>query len=91
MNSTYINIPEDADKRIVSNNFERRIINGNFVTLDKIFKGIVSDGKTRVINSFGVQLTGHAGLFFFSTAGDMAKLAMALMEEKVLSIESLKK
>ena len=89
MNSTYINIPEDADKRIVSNNFERRIINGNFVTLDKIFKGIVSDGKTRVINSFGVQLTGHAGLF--STAGDMAKLAIALMEEKVLSIENLKK
>lgn len=89
MNSTYINIPEDAAKRIVSNNFERRIINGNFVTLDKIFKGVVSDGKTRAINSFGVQLTGHAGLF--STAGDMAKLAMALMEEKVLSIENLKK
>ena len=89
MNSTCINIPEDAAKRIVSNNFERRIINGSYVTLDKIFKGVVSDGKTRAINSFGVQLTGHAGLF--STAGDMAKLAMALMEEKVLSIESLKK
>ncbi len=89
MNSTYINIPEDAAKRIVSNNFERRIIDGNFVTLDKIFKGVISDGKTRAINSFGIQLTGHAGLF--STAGDMAKLAIALMEEKVLSIENLKK
>ena len=89
MNSTYINIPEDAAKRIVSNNFERRIIDGKFVTLDKIFKGVISDGKTRAINSFGIQLTGHAGLF--STAGDMAKLAIALMEEKVLSIENLKK
>ena len=89
MNSTYINIPEDAAKRIVSNNFERRIINGDYITFDKIFKGVVNDGKTRAINSFGIQLTGHAGLF--STAGDMAKLAIALMEEKVLSIENLKK
>ena len=42
-----------------------------------------------LVISDGIQDTGHAGLF--STAGDMAKLAIALMEEKVLSIENLKK
>jgi CubicO group peptidase (beta-lactamase class C family) len=82
MTDTLIDFPNEKLERTVSNNFERRIVNGNYIVLNDVKKGIVSDGKARKINQFKKQLHGHAGMF--STVNDMVKLTQALMRGDVV-------
>lgn len=86
MHNTHFIVKDHS--KVVSNNFERRIIDGNYIVNDSIRKGIVNDGKARKINEFKKQLSGHAGLF--STADDIAKFAQALLKEELLSKELIK-
>ncbi len=87
MQDTVIEVlPKDLS-RTVSNNFERRIQNSDYIVLYNIKKGIVNDGKARNINQFKVQLHGHAGMF--STVDDMSKLAQALMQGKIIDAKWL--
>lgn len=74
--------------KVVSNNFERRVIDSNYIINDSVKKGVVNDGKARKINEFEKQLCGHAGLF--STAEDISKFAQAILKEQILSKEMIR-
>lgn len=71
----------------VSNNYERRIINGKYIVIKDIARGSINDGKARKLNSFKVQLHGHAGLF--STVDDMSCLVRNLMQGNIISLQLL--
>lgn len=83
MHDTYMNIPDECLQRVVSNNYERRIVNGEYIVINDIYKGIVSDGKSRKLNMYSKEIYGHAGIF--TTAGDMGKLISCFLEGKIIS------
>lgn len=85
MHDTCIEIKKDDFYRTVSNNFERRIINGNFILIEDIFKGIVNDGKARLLNKEVKQMHGHAGIF--STVPDMILFCQKFITGELLSID----
>lgn len=87
MTDTFTEIPEELYDRVVSNNYERRVLNGNYVEIDEIGKGSVNDGKARRLNASGVEAYGHAGLF--STSRDLEKLVHCFMNEKIIGKESM--
>ncbi len=82
MNDTVLDIKTQDMNRVVSNNFERRIRDGEYITFTDITRGVVNDGKARKLEQWNRQLYGHAGLF--STALDMGKFAQGLIGGKIL-------
>lgn len=87
MNDTTIYREAADDGAFVSNNYERRIINGKYIVITDIAKGSINDGKARSLNNFKVQLHGHAGLF--STVDDMSLLVRNLMQGNIISLQLL--
>lgn len=85
MNDTCVEIKEENLFRTVSNNFERRIINDNFILIDDIFKGIVNDGKARLLNKKNKQMHGHTGIF--STVLDMISFCQKFINGELLPID----
>jgi len=85
MHDTYLKIPKDKINQTMSNNFERRIINGKMVVFDDIDTGVCNDGKARIFN--GEKFAGHAGLF--SSVDDMRKLCIHFLEGNLLNKESM--
>jgi CubicO group peptidase (beta-lactamase class C family) len=80
---TYTAPPAGLLPAFVDYNYGRRIINGCFTTDTGAFPGVPHDPKARLLCGGGLDLCGHAGLF--STAGDMALLAVGLLEGRLLS------
>ncbi len=77
------NISVEDNKYVVSNNFEKKIIDNCMNCIDDICRGLVNDEKARKINQFAVQLHGHAGIF--STVGDMRKLVESIMQGRLIN------
>lgn len=88
MNDTFVELNEKDRARMVSNNFERRIIGNDFIVDKEIFIGNINDKKARKLNKSKRQLHGHAGMF--STAIDMAKLVQGLLNGKIVDKRWLK-
>jgi CubicO group peptidase (beta-lactamase class C family) len=83
MKHTYIKIPQKQMKNVVSNNFERRIINGEYRIISDIEKGLVSDEKSRNLNKNSVEMYGHAGIF--STADDIHLLIKEFLGGNIIN------
>lgn len=82
MVDTVIDIAAENMSRVVSNNFERRVKDTQYIVMSDVPKGAVNDGKARKLEQWKRQLYGHAGIF--STGVDMAKFAKELMSGKIL-------
>lgn len=85
MLDTVVDVNEKDLSRTVSNNFERRIINGHYVEINNIFKGVVNDGKARFLNKKWKQMWGHSGLF--STSKDIISFCQNFILGNLLSID----
>lgn len=83
MIDTYIDIPESELHRTASNNFERKIIDDEYIFNGNVYKGVVHDPKARVLSTLKRQLHGHAGLF--STIYDVAKFAQAFIDSRIIN------
>jgi CubicO group peptidase (beta-lactamase class C family) len=84
MKHTYINVPAEQRRNVVSNNFERRIVNGEYRTFEDIEKGTVSDEKSKWLNTFSQEMYGHAGIF--STADDMYLLIKEFLKGNIINM-----
>lgn len=69
-------------QRIVSNNYERKIIQNKYRCDYFTSKGICHDIKARILNDGEENFSGHAGVF--STADDMARFAQGIVSGKIL-------
>lgn len=88
MNSTYLNVPSWELHRVANENFNTVVYkNGIFETNVNNQPGTVHDPKAKAIGHSEGIAPGHAG--FFSSKDDMIKFASSLMNEKILSKETL--
>lgn len=87
MKDTFAEIPQSALSRTVNYNYERRMPGGVFSVDTNCPSGVVHDPKARILSRNGASLCGHAGLF--STVPDMALLARGLLQNEILSRETL--
>ncbi len=86
MTHSFSCVPEALIPRAVCYNYERRIVDGAYWMDASCEKGVVHDPKARILDS-ARDLCGHAGLF--STLPDMTRFARGLLENTVLSRDSL--
>lgn len=89
MEDTVFEIASEKMNRVVSNNFERKLINESYLVERDVLRGVVHDGKARKLEQWERKLYGHAGLF--STGEDMSKLAQGLITGKILDFHWLEK
>ncbi len=82
MKDSSYGVPEEKCHRAISNNYEKRIIRGKYITFDQTFPGIINDPKAR---TFPRDAQGHAGVF--STAKDMMNLGKSLIRGEVLPLK----
>lgn len=87
MNHTYCNVPEECREKCMNNNYERKIINGQYSYDCSTEKGVCHDTKARILKRNDCSLQGHAGLF--STVEDMAKFAQCLIKERIITKGSM--
>lgn len=89
MEDTVFEIASEKMNRVVSNNFERKLIDERYLVERDVLRGVVHDGKARKLEQWERKLYGHAGLF--STGEDMSKLAQGLITGKILDLHWLEK
>ena len=89
MRETWAGVPEDRKKDCLIYGPEYRIEGEKKIRREAPARGIPHDPKAGLLQGDSGDLCGHAGLF--STLGDMEKLAQALLAERILKKESLKK
>lgn len=85
MNDTSVEISDKDLCRTVSNNFERRIINNQFIIRTNVEKGKIHDEKAYVLNKDINQMCGHSGIF--STAIDMGNFCQKFIKGELLPFE----
>ena len=86
MVDTHVLVPEQKIHRVVSNNFDSKVLNnGEIITNIQNVPGIVYDSKAQVMGQNLGNLSGHAGLF--STVSDMTTLLKKINAGDVLSEE----
>lgn len=83
----FTDIPKHQIHKAVNNNFERKIVSGNYICDTKTMLGSVHDPKARVLAPDRKNLCGHSGLF--ATAIGMAKLSAAVLNGKIISLSAL--
>ena len=88
MSETFAAVPSERLPDCACYDLEHRIEKGRMILNTGILPGMPHDPKARKLSPHGESLCGHAGLF--STAGDLTKFCRAVLEEKILSAESLK-
>lgn len=88
MTETWAKVPEDRLKDCIRYDGEYRIEKGRRIHRTDPEPGIPHDRKAAVLQAGGEDLCGHAGLF--STAEDMARFCRAVLEERIVSGESLR-
>ena len=88
MAETWSKVPERRLKDCQVYDPEYRIMNGQRTERTGLVPGVPHDPKAAVIQAGTEDLCGHAGLF--STAADMARFCRAVLEEKIVSRESLR-
>lgn len=88
MGETFARVPDDRLSDCLDYNYEHHIIDGAYILLDDRHPGLPHDPKARLLSAAGGGAPcGHAGLF--STAGDMARFAQALLGGELLSRHSV--
>lgn len=88
MNDTFLNVPYYKLDRIANENYSTIITqDGSAITRYDNVPGTVHDPKANAIGQKEGVAPGHAG--FFSTKDDMIKLAEALINEELISKNSL--
>ncbi len=88
MRNTWAKVPADRLADCQSYDREHRIENGAYILREGLKKGIPHDPKAAVMQGDSGDLCGHAGLF--STAEDMIRFCRAVLEEKIVTRESLR-
>ena len=89
MNETWAKVPEPRRRECLLYGPEYRIERENWICRPAPERGIPHDPKALILQGNGEDLCGHAGLF--STLNDMEKLAQSLLEERILSRESMQR
>ena len=89
MGETWALVPEERVADCLRYDPEFRIMNGKRIRRTGLKPGVPHDPKAAVIQAGTEDLCGHAGLF--STAEDMTRFCKAVLEEKIVSGESLRK
>lgn len=88
MYDTHLNVPETKKNRVANENYSTIIdANGRAITRFDNYPGTTYDAKSLAIGHQEGIAPGHAG--YFSTKKDMLLLADALINNKLLSQESL--
>ena len=88
MNDTFLNVPYYKLDRVANENYSTIITqDGSAITRYDNVPGTVHDPKANAIGQKEGVAPGHAG--FFSTKDDMIKLAEALINEELISKNSL--
>ena len=82
MEETFSQVPEHRLQDCLCYNYEHRILRGEAVLISDVQQGLPHDPKARLLCDQGRDLQGHAGLF--STAGDMARFAQAVLSGALL-------
>ena len=88
MTETWAKVPSERIRDCQSYDPEYRIMGGKRIMRTGLKSGIPHDPKAAVIQAGTEDLCGHAGLF--STAADMTRFCRAVLEEKIVSRESLR-
>ncbi len=89
MENTWARVPEDRIPDCLLYGPEYRIERENRICRAEIRRGIPHDPKAAILQGDSGDLCGHAGLF--STLGDMERLALALLNGRILSPESMRR
>ena len=88
MVDTHLNVPKEKLSRVANENYSTIIkSDGTAITKFDNIPGTPHDNKALAIGELEGIAPGHAG--FFSTKNDMINLANALINEKILSNESV--
>ena len=88
MTETWAKVPEERIPDCQRYDPEYRIMGGQRMVRAGLEPGVPHDPKAAVIQAGTEDLCGHAGLF--STAADMTLFCRAVLEEKIVSAESLR-
>lgn len=88
MDETWAKVPAERIRDCQRYDPEYRIIKGKRMIRTGLEPGVPHDPKAAVIQAGTEDLCGHAGLF--STAADMIRFCRAVLEEKIVSGESLR-
>ncbi len=86
MRETWHRVPAGRHKDLMDYGLEHRVERGTYWVMEAIPPGLPHDPKARLLSQRG--LPGHAGLF--STAGDLCRLAGALLSGELLPRGALK-
>jgi len=88
MNATWSRVPEERIPDCLDYSREYRIEGSRHILRAGPLRGEPHDPKAAVIRGETDDLCGHAGLF--STAEDLTRFCLAVLEEKIVSRESLR-
>lgn len=88
MKETWAKVPEDRIADCQSYDREHRIEEGRYILREGLRRGVPHDPKAAVLQGDTGDLCGHAGLF--STLGDMVRFCRAVLEERIVGMESLR-
>ena len=88
MRETWSKVPEERLADCQSYDREHRIENGRYILREGLKRGIPHDPKAALLQGDTGNLCGHAGLF--STMEDMIRFCRAVLEEKIVSGETLR-
>lgn len=88
MKETWARVPEERRGDCQSYDREHRMEQGRYILRTGLRPGVPHDPKAAVIQGDTGDLCGHAGLF--STAEDMVRFCRAVLEEKIVTGETLR-
>ena len=88
MAETWAKVPAERIGDCQTYDREHRIEAGKYILRKGLKPGVPHDPKAAVLQGDTGDLCGHAGLF--STTGDMIRFCRAVLEEKIVSGESLR-
>ena len=87
MNNTFVKVPESKLNNTANGNYDGRYYkDGNFLIRTAATLGVSTDDKARILGQPQEILSGHAGLF--SCSEDMTKLAKALIDNKIINLDT---
>jgi CubicO group peptidase (beta-lactamase class C family) len=87
MEETWANVPSHRRQDLMNYNYEHKRFNGSYALYTDAFPGLPHDPKARLLKCRNDTLSGHAGLF--STAEDLCRFCHALLQGRLISIETL--
>lgn len=87
MYDTYTIVPHKFYDRISCTDYEYRVLDDKSFIEKRTLLGQINDEKARILSNNGENLAGHSGLF--STANDISKFCKSLLNNELLSLQTL--